>query len=215
VITFHSTPDKPEPFGYKVSWLAVKARDPATVLDAIEGAVPSNWESGFAAVYSRDYPSGTSDPWLFVTPPVRGWILAVSKWFPYPIAIEDETGIGMKFNLLLSRMTQRFDEVQFFGSYRVVDFVCWVRAINGRPMRVFSHADGQVWRTWVSKRRMKPSLGFPISPAYHHQMQLIESMQSGDRKTLRRQSSLRADSHLLTRLREYGRAATHFPMRPM
>ena len=32
---FAQTPDKPEPFGYKVSWFAVKASDPALVLDAL------------------------------------------------------------------------------------------------------------------------------------------------------------------------------------
>jgi hypothetical protein len=37
---------------------------------------------------------------------------------------------------------KRFDDVQFFGSYRVVGFVAWARALQGRPVRVFAYADG-------------------------------------------------------------------------
>jgi hypothetical protein len=39
---------------------------------------------------------------------------------------------------------KRFDDVQFFGSYRVVDFTAWARAVNGRPARIFAYADGEV-----------------------------------------------------------------------
>jgi hypothetical protein len=44
-------PDKPVPFGYKVSWFAVKASDRAQVLDALEfgRGTPANWASGLAA----------------------------------------------------------------------------------------------------------------------------------------------------------------------
>lgn len=42
--SFDQTPDEPEPFGFKVSWFAVKASDPASVLDAFElrEATPAN-----------------------------------------------------------------------------------------------------------------------------------------------------------------------------
>jgi hypothetical protein len=33
--------------------------------------------------------------------------------------------IGRKFDVLFSRLTKRFADVQFFGSYRVVSFVAW------------------------------------------------------------------------------------------
>lgn len=35
--SFDQTPDEPEPFGYKISWFALKTSDPAAVLEAIEG----------------------------------------------------------------------------------------------------------------------------------------------------------------------------------
>jgi hypothetical protein len=144
--SFDQTPDKPQPFGYKISWFAVKASDPASVLDALEfeEATPANWASGLAAAY----PIGASqrrDSWVFVSPPVSGWVLVVGFWLPYPAA---PTGphheIGKKFDVLFSRLMKRFDDVQFFGSYRVVDFTAWARAVNGRPARIFAYADGEV-----------------------------------------------------------------------
>ena len=56
--SFNQMPDEPQPFGFKVSWLALKTSDPAAVLDALElGEVtPANWESGLA-------PVDGSDPW--------------------------------------------------------------------------------------------------------------------------------------------------------
>ena len=43
---------------------------------------------------------------------------------------------------MFARLTQRFDEVQFFGSHRVVDFVAWARAIGRKPIRIFSYVGG-------------------------------------------------------------------------
>jgi len=51
--TFDRTPDRPEDFGFKISWFAAKATDPAGVLDALQfkEATPANWASGLAAAY--------------------------------------------------------------------------------------------------------------------------------------------------------------------
>jgi hypothetical protein len=69
---FDQTPDGPQSFGYKVNWFALKTSDAAAVLETLElgETTPANWESGLAAVYG-------DDPWVFVSPPIRGWILAV------------------------------------------------------------------------------------------------------------------------------------------
>jgi len=144
--SFNRTPDTPQSFGYKISWFALKASDPISVLDALgfADAVPANWASGLSAAY----PYGASqrnDPWVFVSPPVSGWVLAAGFWLPYPAAIEPHLEVGRKFDALFSRLIQRFDDVQFFGSYRVVDFVAWARAVKGKPSRVFAYADGEVF----------------------------------------------------------------------
>jgi hypothetical protein len=139
--SFDQTPDEPEAFGFKVSWFAIKAADPAAVLDALEfgGATPANWASGLAAVYGD---SRSSDAWVFASPPVSGWVLVVGSSLPYPTN-ETHHDIGRRFDVLFSRLMKRFDDVQFFGSHRVVDFVAWARALKGKPMRIFAWAGGE------------------------------------------------------------------------
>jgi hypothetical protein len=132
--SFDQTPDQPQPFGYKISWFAVKASDPAAVLNALEvgAATPTNWASGIAAAYGDD--------WVFVSPPISGWVLVVGSSLPYPTN-ETHHDIGSRFDQLFSRLMTRFDDVQFFGSHRVVGFVTWARALAGKPVRIFAYAD--------------------------------------------------------------------------
>jgi hypothetical protein len=155
--SFDQTPDVPKPFGFKVSWFAVKASDPAAVLDALEfGEVTrTNWASGVAAAYGD---SQSSDAWVFASPPVGGWILVVGSSLPYPTN-ETHHDIGRRFDLLFHRLMQRFDDVQFFGSHRVVDFVAWARALNGKPVRIFSFAD-EVMANFGGQTPEEMNLGF-------------------------------------------------------
>lgn len=162
--SFNQTPDEPEPFGYKISWFALKASDPASVVDALElgEPKPTNWASGLAAVYER------SDPWVFVSPPVGGWILAVSSSLPYPTA-ETHHDIGRKFDVVFSRLMKLFDDVQFFGSHRVSDFAAWVRALKGKPTRILAYAGGPVLMNFGDQTVEEAKLGLAdlsgLSPA--------------------------------------------------
>jgi hypothetical protein len=155
---FDQTPDKPKSFGFKVLWFAVKAADHASVLDALEvgEATPANWASGLAAMYG-DSPS--SDRWVFASPPVNGWVLVVGSSLPYP-TIETHHDIGKRFDVLFSRLLKRFNDVQFFGSHRVADFVTWARALNGKPIRIFDFADGQVLANVGEQTSEEAKLGF-------------------------------------------------------
>jgi hypothetical protein len=139
--SFNQTPDKPQGFGFKVLWFALKAFGPAAVVDALElgEATPANWESGLAAVYARE----ANNAWVFVSPPVGGWVLAVSSLLPYPTT-QSHDDAGRRFDVLFSRLMKRFDDVQFYGSHRVSDFVTWARALNGKPIRIFAYGDGEV-----------------------------------------------------------------------
>ena len=68
---------------------------------------------------------------MFASPPVSGWVFVAGFWLPYPVApTERHHEIGKKFDVLFSRLMKRFDDVQFFGSYRVVDFAAWARALK-------------------------------------------------------------------------------------
>jgi len=72
--SFNQTPDQPQPFGFKIIWIALKTSDPLAVIDALElkAATPANWESGLPVAYE-------TGSWIFVSPPVGGWILAVGN----------------------------------------------------------------------------------------------------------------------------------------
>jgi hypothetical protein len=156
--SFDQTPDEPEPFGFKVFWFAVKASDPAAVLDALElgEATPANWASGMEAAYGRSH---KDDPWVFISPPVNGWVFVVSFSLPYP-TFETHHDIGRRFDVLFARLMKRFDDVQFFGSYRVVGFVAWARALKGGPVRIFAFGD-DVLANIGEQTPEEAKLGFP------------------------------------------------------
>ncbi len=158
--SFSQTPDKPESFGYKTSWFAVKASDPASVVDALElgETMPTNWASGLAAAYARQNSQG-SDPWLFVSPTVGGGVLAISSRLPYPASVEAHRDIGRRFDILFFRLMRRFEDVQFFGSHRVSDFAAWARALKGKPTRIFAYADGQVLMNFGDQTSEEAKLG--------------------------------------------------------
>jgi hypothetical protein len=160
--SFDQTPDAPEPFGFKVSWLAIKTSDPTLVLDALElgQAAPANWASGIAAAYGDPR---SSDSWAFVSPPIGDWVLVVSSSLPYPATIEGgHADIGKKFDVMFCRLMQRFKDVQFFGSHRVVDFVTWARALNGELVRIFGWcgSDGTVLANVGEQTPEETKLGF-------------------------------------------------------
>ncbi len=157
--SFDQTPDQPQPFGSEVSWFALKASDPASVVATLGlgEPTPSNWASGLAAVHS-DRASPDSDSWLFISPPVHGRLLAVSTSLPYP-TIESHHDIGRKFEFVFSHLIRRF--VHFFGSHRRVGFATRVRAPHGKPMRIFTYGDGEVLTNIGAQTREETKLGFP------------------------------------------------------
>jgi hypothetical protein len=158
---FNQTPDAPQSFGYKTLWFSIKASDPVLVVDALEfgQATPANWASGLAAACS-DSGSETSGSWVFVSPPIHGWVLVTSDGFPYPVTIDAHHDIGRKFDVLFSRLMKRFGDVQFFGSHRVVGFVTWARACGGEPTRIFGFADGDVLANVGEQTAEEAQLGF-------------------------------------------------------
>lgn len=161
---FDVTPDKPQSFAYKINWFAVRAPDQASVLEALElgPGKPVNWASGLEAAYG--YPAHRGkDRWAFVSPPVNGWVFVVGSSLPYPVMHTPDRhgGIGNKFDTLFSRLSSRFSEVQFFGSYRVVGFVAWARAHEGKPVRVFAFGDGDVYANIGAQSPEEAALGLP------------------------------------------------------
>jgi hypothetical protein len=184
--SFDQTPDAPQPFGFKVSWFAVKTSGPASVLGALEfgQATPANWASGIEAAYGNRQ---GEDRWIFASPPVGGWVLAIGSSLPCPVTVEGQrNAIGRKFDVLFYRLMQRFDDVQFFGSHRVVDFVTWARALYGKPVRSFGWlgSDGEVLANFGAQTPEEAKLGFAdltgLSPsdAADRIFQLVEEQEA-------------------------------------
>jgi len=135
-------PDQPVSFGYKVNWYAVRTTDGSAVaevlgLDEIEAV---NWEAGVEAAYAW-WGDPASKGRVFISPPVEGWTFAVGSALPHPFDYTDSPvriEIGRRFREQFSALSARFEDVQFFGSYRVVDFCAWARVRRGAPVRVFA-----------------------------------------------------------------------------
>ncbi len=117
--------------------------------------MPSNWASGVAASYEGH---GSDERWAFVSPSVEGWVLAVSSAWPYP-AGDTHREIAAKFDALFSRLMERFNDVQFFGSHRVVGFVTWARAVDGAPTRIFAYGDGDASMNFGAQSAEEAELG--------------------------------------------------------
>jgi hypothetical protein len=140
-LIFDVAPDAPHAFGYHMSWIAIRTRDTAAVLAALDlhqGVEPANWRTGLGAVYDPVIGAGR----VFVTPPVNGWTLVVGQALPSP----SSRRLVDKTLPLIGRLGEHFVEVQYFASYPDLDFYAWVRVIDRRLVRAFAINDeGVVW----------------------------------------------------------------------
>ncbi len=118
--------DYPVSFGYKMAWIAIGIEDPNAVRNVIpiSDAEPANWNSGINASY---------EGCLFISPPIDGWTFVVSLELP------DDEDLSGKLGMLLSTLSSRFGEVQYFATHRVVDFHAWALFNNGKELRAFSY----------------------------------------------------------------------------
>jgi hypothetical protein len=141
-------PDHPLGFGYKIMWFAIRTADGAAVSQVL-GLVdpqPANWASGMAVAYEHSM-QNAGKATVFVSPTVQGWTFVIGVELPYPAdasSYEKEQAFGRSFRRVFSALASQFEEVQFFGTHRVVGFDAWARAKNGRVERIFSFSDGAV-----------------------------------------------------------------------
>lgn len=132
--------DLPCAFGYKMSWVAVKTRDTARLIETLEleDARTVNWSYGIGTVYSDRI--GLKH--VFVTPPVDGWSLIVGLSLPHPMgsAFEDHC------SPFLIKLSREFGLVQYFVSLPELDYYGWVVLRDGQIKRGFACGpDGAVW----------------------------------------------------------------------
>lgn len=114
-------PDTPIPFGMKISWLAIKADDPESVMDKLgcTDRKVCNWRSGFDVMYNSAQ--------VFVTPCLDGYVLVLNYDRP-----ANEMDMG-----LLQEFAAQFQEIQYFSTHRVVELCCWVKFTDGELVRSY------------------------------------------------------------------------------
>lgn len=117
-------------FPWPGSWLAIKSRSLASVQSALglHNPKPCSWIQGLAG-----------EEKLFITPPVKGWILVIGSGLPDP---GDDVDVCFRFLLDLSR---KVGQVQFFSANRVLHYHAWVKADGGRIVRAYAWAGKTVW----------------------------------------------------------------------
>src|ERR1700731_4197105 len=100
----------PEPFGFKIGWIAVRSTDLKAVADSlpVRSRTAASWYSGIQAAYK-----GGS---VFITPSINGWICIVGDW---------SAGTGERRSVesiakIVSDLSSRFGEAQGFATHRVI-----------------------------------------------------------------------------------------------
>lgn len=143
---YDTTPDKPQPFGYKTSWLCIKSDSPEEVIEALDlkNAAPANWQSGMSQ----------SDK-IFVSPAVKGYVLVV-RYDTFQGADADG-----EINAL-GNIAKSFTEMQCFATHRVVDFHTWAKFTGGALVRAYGWlgASGEVYLNDGALTLEEEELGF-------------------------------------------------------
>jgi hypothetical protein len=112
-------------------WLAVRSRNLLAVQSALglQHAKPCSWTDALV-----------SEQKLFISPPVKGWILVLGSDLPDPGADIDQC---FRFVVTLSR---RLGQVQFFSASRILNHHAWVKADGGRILRAYAWAGTTLWQ---------------------------------------------------------------------
>lgn len=123
-------PDTPLSFGMKISWLVIKEKDPKNVMDQLhcKDAKVCNWDSAFKLMREQKE--------VFVTPSFQGYVLVIN----YDLPLHNKK--------VLEELAMKFEEVQFFSSYRIVDAYCWVKYVNQTLIRSFYYVGDQGEILW-------------------------------------------------------------------
>jgi hypothetical protein len=116
--------DAPVSFGYKTSWVAVRASSSQEVAEFLnlKHVVRCSWKDGTQQAYEQKG--------IFVTPPVDGWIFAVGR---VPDAEQAD------FLTFLEDLSRQFGEAFYFGTHRIVEYQAWASAHSGKIRRAFGY----------------------------------------------------------------------------
>ena len=152
-------PDTPgEGFGLKNFWLAIRSEDSEKILTCLPPEREqrrANWDKGLGYIY-RYAGDDNAQHSVFVTPPVQGWTFIVGWGIP-----ELNHRVRAAFDRLTAPFLQAFADIQYYGSYRVVDYIAWGRAEGGIWQRLFAFADAEILCSEGAQTDAEQALGLP------------------------------------------------------
>ena len=116
-------------FGYKCVWFAIKTGNKNKVAKILElkNVSDCNWQVGIDKAYKGS---------VFITPTVNGWTL-VCGW-GLPLADPTKKNFDEVKNILKT-LSKEFGEAQYFCTYRIEEYHCWMKALNGQVKRIYSY----------------------------------------------------------------------------
>ncbi len=138
-------PESPAAFGYKPGWLAVRAKDPETVIKALglRGQKRANWTTGLAGIRANRW---------FVSPSLDGWVLVIGS---------GDRGISQE---RFSQISRCFSEAQAYVSNSKKSMYAWAWYHGGDCVRAYAICRGQVVMDEGELTREEIALGFGRFP---------------------------------------------------
>ena len=124
-------PDSPIGFGRKINYLAIKSNDISLVKSVIyknKQAKRTNWAKGIQGAYNN---------FTYITAPLNNWIFVLNPKFPF----DDISTVNCQNTL--KKISENFEEVQFYGNHRVSGYTMWSKIQDKRIIRAFSYAGGE------------------------------------------------------------------------
>lgn len=127
------------PFGYKMTWLALRAENSAVVAAALklDNPKPASWNDGIK--FACDDFAAKGGP-IFISPPINGWVLAIG--FDERLDLHTPTP-GHEYNTTILELSKKFGEAHYYGTHRVTEVHAWAKAVNGKMVRAYSWVGDQ------------------------------------------------------------------------
>ena len=123
---------RPNVFENACRWIVIKGGPVSAVQSALglHNPVPCSWEEGLSHLTPQK---------LFISPPVRGWIVVIGPGLPDPSEDVDRC-----FHLLMI-MNRSIGPVQFFSFNRALNHHAWAWAEAGQIRRAYCWAGETLW----------------------------------------------------------------------
>jgi len=124
-----TVPDLPVAFGYNCVWFAVKTDNKNRLVEILKlkNVSECNWQVGIDEAYNGS---------VFITPTIEGWTLICGWGLPKG---DSKESIDEVKNILKT-LSKEFGDAQFFCTYHIPEYHCWMKASNGQVERIYSYS---------------------------------------------------------------------------